>query len=995
MLRTGCVAWRLGCVLCLLPAVVFAQSGTIAGTVKDTTGALLPGVTVEAESPALIEKVRTTITDSQGEYKIVDLRPGTYTVTFSLSGFSVIKREGIELTSSMTANVTAELRVGGLEETITVSGQSPVVDVQSANQYRAITRTQLDDVPTSRNWWSYVVLVPGVTNNTRGQDVGGNTGDQSQSLAIHGSVGTEMPHWFDGMRSGNMFGTGGGANGPYPINNAIVQEIAVDTSGPSAESEVSGIRSNIVPKQGGNSWSSYFFANGTNDSLLASNLDDRLIAQGATTSTILQKVWDINPGIGGPIMRDRAWFYAAYRYSGSVEQPPGAFYDTDPYDLVFTPDLSRGAATNPSWTHSYNGRATVQLSQKHKVSFYADKHARCVPCAIGMTSAVSYEASTQLRTPQNSIYQVGWNATLSNRLFIEAGQTYKPDEWGFYRQDLVRNDLSPIVDSGRGIQFRGPTTAESQQLSHQQNGKISVSYVTGSHHLKFGTQWFSGSRRRSFQTPNDSFYTFVNGVPTAVTTRATPFDAWENLKLNFATFVQEQWTLRGLTLNLGLRYDHINMYIPAQHLEAVKFVGARDFAEVRDIPAWNDMSPRIGLAYDVFGTGRTAIKGSWSRYIEGVAGGFPEAVNPITQNAQAQRTWTDLNGNFLPDCDLTNQAANGECAVSNNQNFGKPVVPFRYDTDTVTGWGNRGFNWEASIGVQHEIRPGFAVEVNYFRRWFGNFRLTKNTLLSPGDFDTYCITAPTDARLPNSGQQICGFYDLKPSVPFGISDNLVTSTSSFGKVTQVFNGVDLSVNMRLPGQVTLQGGTSTGRTALNFCAMNRPDVTFGGSYAQPNSPYATGVLVPNDPSYCNVERPFQTQVKLLAIYLLPLWGLQTSATYQSMPGPEIQATWAAPVSGATSAVSGLDRPLSGGVRNVNVPLVPAGTLFGERLNQIDFRVAKNMRVGRLRVQPQVDLYNLLNDNAVYGQTNTYGSAWLRPTQVLLGRMLKGGVQIEF
>jgi hypothetical protein len=974
---------------------VFAQSGTIAGTVKDATGALLPGVTVEAASPALIEKVRTALTDGQGEYKIVDLRPGTYDVTFTLTGFASVKREGIELTSGTTANVGADLRVGGVEETVTVSGQSPLIDVQTANQYRAITRTELDNVPTSRNWWGYVVMVPGVSASTRGQDVGGSIVDQSQALAIHGSVGQDMPHWFDGMRSGNMFGTGGGTNGPYPVNNAMVQEIAVDTSGPSAEVEVSGIRSNIIPKQGGNDFSGYFFVNGTNKRFLANNLDDDLRARGAPTPTVLKKVWDVNPGLGGPIARDRAWFYAAYRYSGSVEQPPGAFYDVDPYDLVFTPDTERGAATNPGWTHSTNGRLTFQLTQKHKLTFYADKHARCIPCAIGVNSATAWESSTKLTTPTNSIFQLGWNAVLSSRLFIEAGETYKPDSWGFYRQDGVRNNLSAIVDSGRGITFRAPTTAETQQTSRQHNGRFTLSFVTGSHHLKVGTQWFSGWRRRDFQTPNDSFYTFVNGTPSSVSVRATPFSAWETMKLNFGAFIQEQWTVRRLTMNVGLRYDHINMYIPEQHLGPVAYVGARDFAEIPDIPNYSDLSPRVGLAYDLFGNGRTALKGSVSRYIEGIAGGFPENVNPITQNATAARAWTDSNNNFIPDCNLANQAQNGECQPSNNQNFGKPVVPFRYDPGTVTGWGNRAFNWEGSVAVQQQVGSSMAVEVSYFRRWFGNFRLTKNTLLSPSDYDTYCITAPVDGRLALSGQSICGFYDLKPTVTFGINDSLVTSTESFGDVSQQFDGVDLTVNLRLPAKVQIQGGTSTGRTSLDFCSMVRPDVSFGGSYAQPVNPYGGSTLIPNDPAYCDLNRPFQTQAKFMVISQLPFWGLQASATIQSLPGPEVQAIWAASAFGATSVVTGLNRALSGGVRTISVPLIPAGTTYGERMNQIDFRLAKNLRWSGLRIQPQLDLYNLFNANAVYGQINTYGISWLRPTQILLGRMLKGGIQIDF
>jgi hypothetical protein len=254
-------AGHLGLVILLvvmLPAVASAQTGTIAGTVKDTTGAVLPGVTVEAASTAPIERVRTVVTDTQGEYKIVDLRPGVYTVTFSLTGFNTVKREGIELSAGFTANVSADLRVGALEETITVSGQSPLVDVQSTTQNRAITLAQIDALPAGRSWFNFVSLVPGVGLNSRGQDVGGNRGDQSQSLSIHGSVGGEIHNNFDGMRFGNMHGQGNGGNGPYPINNGMIQEIVVETAGAGADADSGGIRVNLIPKQGGNTFSTIF-----------------------------------------------------------------------------------------------------------------------------------------------------------------------------------------------------------------------------------------------------------------------------------------------------------------------------------------------------------------------------------------------------------------------------------------------------------------------------------------------------------------------------------------------------------------------------------------------------------------------------------------------------------------------------------------------------------------------------------------------------------------
>jgi hypothetical protein len=521
-----------------------------------------------------------------------------------------------------------------------------------------------------------------------------------------------------------------------------------------------------------------------------------------------------------------------------------------------------------------------------------------------------------------------------------------------------------------------------------------VTYVTGSHNLKVGTQWFHGKSTRPFENANQSIYTFVNGVPVSVTATATPFKAKENLKINLGIYGQEQWTHRRLTLNLGVRYDHLNLYVPEQHLPPVRYVGARDFGRIDDVPNWHDLSPRLGAAYDLFGSGKTALKWNLGRFMEAVASIFPEEVNPITQNSSATRAWNDVNGNFIPDCDLANQVANGECQASNNQNFGKPVVFNRYDPKAATGWGTRAYNWETMVGIQQELRPGLSVEASYFGRWFSTFRVTQNLLRTPADYDPYCVTVPMDARLPTSGQKICGLYDLRvsPTVQFGASDNVITRSSNFGKAAKRFDGVDVTINARLPGGVQVQGGTSTGRTKVDFCGLVRPDLTIPtGQGSQVTSPYPGTALIPATTAFCDVRPPFETQLKFSAIYPLRWWGLQTSGSFQSYPGPEIQATYAAPA----SAVTGLDRPLAGGVRTVTVPLVPAGTMYGERLNQLDFRVAKNVKVGRARIQPQIDFYNMLNGNAVFVQSNTYGAAWQRPMRILLGRMIKLGVLVEF
>src|SRR5262249_51217561 len=314
----------------LVPANARAQTAGIAGVVKDSTGGVMPGVSVEAASPALIEKVRTATTDSGGQYKIIDLQPGTYTVTFVLPGFNTVKREGIVLTSDFTAAVNVELRVGEVAETVTVTGESPLIDTQSVTQRKSLTHDTIDALPTGRSFQNLSVLVPGVSIALASQDVGGTGGDRYQTLSVHGSRSDQMPLVMNGMPYNNMNNTGGGYNTTLVINMGTVQEMTITTSGLSAEARTSGVMSNTIPKEGGNTFRGYFFGNFTNNSLQADNLTQELKDKGLLAVGNAYRFWDFNPTIGGPLAKDRVWFYGGYRYSGTRSYAAGGFQNKSP-----------------------------------------------------------------------------------------------------------------------------------------------------------------------------------------------------------------------------------------------------------------------------------------------------------------------------------------------------------------------------------------------------------------------------------------------------------------------------------------------------------------------------------------------------------------------------------------------------------------------------------------------------------------------------------------
>ncbi len=1044
-MRTGLVrrwvisAWAAVGALLLVSQVAVAQSsvaGSIAGTAKDETGAALPGVTVEVASPALIEKVRSAVTDGQGNYKLTELRPGVYSVSFTLAGFSVYKREGIELSVGFTAPVNAVLKVGSLEETITVTGAAPVVDVQNTRTQQVLKSSVLDALPSSqRDTVALAALTLGAMPSSAGRnDVGGDRGERSTGIAIHGSRGDDGRLNYEGMNTNVFYGGGGGQQRTYKFNTVMVAETVVDTGGNSPDSDTGGGNVNMVPKEGGNRFSLYGNANYTSKGLASGKVPDSLIARGsAPEQNSMKQVWDFGAGVGGPVVKDKLWFYSGHRVWGSQSYLGNNYFNKSTNFYSYVADLSRPAYVD-IWTRDFGGRLTWQMTSKQKFSFESHYQQSC-GCWEGLGATSSPEATSAFVYTPHILTQATYTNPVTNKLLVQAGASLMRAQVQFTSKGGVdvpgRLTVTDFNLPGVGFYTWGGVAQQffpvifddgDPQRQDNFNYRVAASYITGSHAFKFGTQGLRGTFNTRGHANNGAgeeigySLNLFSGFPIQVVQYASPFMA--NGRINSrALYASDQWTISKLTVNAGLRYDHFNAGTLPIDVPRGPFIEARHYDAKKDIPNYSDITWRFGAAYDLFGNGKTALRASYGKYLVGMGGQQLMSLAPSNSIiSTTSRPWFDANQNYVPDCTLSNLGANGECGPIANPGFGVPFTAFQWDDGAREGWGKREYNNQWSISMQQELAAGFGVMGGFYHTSFHNAQIAVNTALGASAFNSYCVTAPTDARLgPASGSQVCGNIDqtfaaktvLPTTVWYRVEDAPISGLS--GARTEVYNGADFAMNWRFKGNGLLSGGLSLGKTVTDTCFANAfPQIT--GTIAAGS----VAALPIRDAKYCtnkaqSLWNGIGSQVKFQVVYPLP-YDFVIAATVKHLPG--IPQGGSVTYTNAAIATS-LGRNLvscaaeTGACANtVSINVVQPGTLFDDRLNQVDLRGTRRFKVGSARLQGVVELYNALNMRVSQANTETWGavtapgvaapgSTFLRPSLFLGGRLLKFGVQVDF
>jgi hypothetical protein len=987
--------------LVLMPALARAQS-VFTGTVKDSSGAVMPGVTVEAASPVLIEKVKSTITDESGLYRIVDLRPGLYSLTFTLPGFNTITREGIELQSNFTATINVELSVGTLQESVTVSGASPVVDVQSNVKQQVLTREVLDAVPTAKTIQGLGQLVLGVTLNS--PDVGGSRAMQQTYFAIRGTGGAQSVVLVDGLMTNGLMGDG--AVQAYH-NEAMSQEMVYQTAGGAAETLTGGITMNLVPKDGGNQFRGGAKYARSPAAWQGNNLSDDLIAMGVTGVDRIDHFEEFNIEQGGPIIKNKLWFFGAFRQA-YYDKPIANTFQTDgrlPYPQAYalcaaTPGSCEQGISDEKMANPV-ARLTWQMSERNKLAVYMDRALRLRGHAMGALTDPN-TASVIWNTPTFATGSAKWTSTLSSKLLLEVGTSFNRERYDNLYQPGI------LAERGTAAWYRNVRkddtstsflwNASSQQLGNypdRYNVQGSISYVTGAHNVKIGAmdQW--GYYRRYNNANADLYQSYNNGVPFRVTVLNTPLEVQENLNANFGIYAQDQWNLGKLTLNYGARFDYLSQKVVGQPAMQGRFANVAAYDDIQ-LPVWKDFSPRVSAVYNLTGDGKTAVRVGYNKFVTAQTTGFAQLYNPTASTTQ-QLTWADANGDDI---------AQGERGCTFNTpgceiNFAG--LPSNFGVRSLAQFDpglKRPYQLAFNAGITHEVLTGLTASFEYFRSDFRNITVRQNSLRTAASYDEFTVASPLDG----SNVQV---WLEKP----GVATQVANIDSTSDEMKRSYNGFDMSFNARMRGGIRAFGGFSMERSLNDVCVSAASD--------------------PNRSLYCNQADsgiPWQKQIKATLVYPLPWYGISTSVAYQGLNG-YLSGT-AAQAYGGFTAGTGFDNPrglgtfwlvtpttryapnctgsctpgalvlpamAASGRASISVPLVAPETEYTPRINQFDFSVSKSIEFGAFRVTPKLDLFNALNSDDYTSVSSTQYAAqtYMRPSVILQGRIIRIGADMRW
>ena len=928
-----------------------SSTGSISGEVKDEQGGLLPGVTVSATSPAQIGTL-TAVTNEAGIYRFPSVPPGEYALTYELAGFGPVKREAIRITLGFNAQVNVNLRVAALQETVTVSGESPVIDTSATRVQTNFDQQQLASLPNARDMWSLLATTPSVTLNR--VDVGGATMGTQTTYFAYGYSGQNRP-LVEGINT-----TEGTSAAGFYLDYGSFEEVFIGAAANSAEMPSSGVLTQFVSKSGGNTPSLSVYYDMEDDRFQSRNLaaDQVIPTPGAVIrpdGNRLASYKNTNVGIGGPVLKDKIWGFGAFLdQRNSVAAPPaGSFLDGTPFDTKL---------------RNYTGKLTYQLNQSNKFVAYLQHGTKTQPNRTDSSNRLGAPIhitadSTTLQDSPSWVYKGEWNGTIGQNIFVEA----RAGQFG-YNFGLDSNTGATRYESLTTNQvLGGGRDWELRRRRNQYTGAVSYfkdNFLGGSHNLKGGGEYLDESGQTLWnQAYANNVIHFVNGpltgplsATTAASVRLQNNADSLNALASTSAFVTDTWTVQRLTLNVGARFDRYRVWLPEQSLAAGRFAQAQTFAERSSIVTFNHLVPRLGASYDLVGDGKTVVKANAGRYYFNTGVNLADALNPNTANQFSDYVWNDLNNDrvFQP----------GEQGALEQRFGGSSNVSLASDLSNA-------YTDEASMFVERSVLADLGVRAGFVWKKDNNGWQQVNSLRP---FDAYnvpvTVTDPgPDGVAGSSDDRPFSALNLNPAL-IGQSNQLVTNVDGY---EGTYKTLEFSANKRYSKRWSALA-------SLSYTWTNE----FGNLYF--NNRFATAVSnfsffgsYPTNPNE-KTENDFTNWNGKLSgsmdagwgITVTPVWKIQSGAPY----GRFFQAA------------------LNYG--NQLILAEPIGERRQDTISVFDVRAEKRLRFGsKARAAVFVDVFNLTNSNTAANINWRGGASFERATTVLGPRIAKAGVKFDW
>ncbi len=917
-----------------------SSTGTIQGRVTDAQGAVLPGVTVTATSPALIQP-QTTVTSETGNYRFPAVPPGNFELTYELAGFNSLKRAGISITLGFTANVNVELALATLQETVTVSGASPVIDTSTTRVQQNFKLDQLQSIPNGRDMWALLAVTPSV--QMARIDVGGNRAGTQTGYTAYGMSG-QVRVLIEGINTTE--GTGGAG---FYFDYASLEEAFLGTSGQSAEMPNPGVQSQFIARSGSNQFQGEYHLDWYNNSLQGSNIPDEYTVPTAFNNSPIRahsneiaKYYDHDINVGGPIVKDKLWMFGTYREQfNAVAQPQFTF------DSTFNTKL---------WNPVV--KATYQMNQKNKLIGYYQWGQKEQPNRLPFAAYTYTDPSqTFLQDSGSWVYKAEWNSTISDKFYLEA----RYGDFGYYFPLIANSDANfSWRDSGRAV-VEGANQIWQLDRDRKQYNLATTYFLDtakGSHTFKMGAELL---KERSWEGYEQQYggnidHLYNNGVSNTVTfdfptaTEAGALSAHNSLtaKANLdhmGLFINDTWSVGRATVNAGFRYDRYKGWLPDQEqLDGSLAAWAPQFPELaarvtaKTIPGqefytWNVAAPRIGMTFDLTGDGKTVLKGNYGLYWHNPGVGIGGTGNPNTAAKQATYAWNDVNGDrrWQPG----EQGANPTQIALEGATGVDPNIKAPY-THEVTAW------------IERQLTDTMGVRAGFVYKSEDDLTATMQPDRPIGLFTVpyNFVDNGIDGRAGTADDKNLTFYGI-PNAGIPSARQIVMNTDQYSR----YKTFETSLNKRYGNKWS--GSMGFGYTMLQDF---------------PNGPQRT-------PNVAGAEDR-------------TLWNFKASASYDAAYGIRISPVLRHQSGGNFARTLAVSAPAScacTGLSNTG------NTAYAEPMDAnredniwvFDIRAEKSFSFGsRVRLRAYFDAFNLTNSHASETISRATGLSYLKPSAIL-------------